>query len=122
MQNMTNVHLQNTHSFYTQLSDLNRSSVQHDLSTNSSNRPSTPTQGRHLTRSKSAPRSLNNMNSSQNPTGYNYFIDSGRFPTLPLHTSRSRIPRRLKFIYFWASTRLMQRLIMVSDNRIVFFS
>ncbi|XP_071803083.1 sterol regulatory element-binding protein cleavage-activating protein-like isoform X2 [Asterias amurensis] len=98
-----------------ELSDLNRSSVQHDLSTNSSNRPSTPTQGRHLTRSKSAPRSLNNMSSSQNPTGYNYFIDSGRFPTLPLHTSRSRIPRRLKFIYFWASTRLMQRLIMCAS-------
>ena len=69
-----------------------------------------------MTRSKSAPRSLNKMSylSAQSHVEYGYLADSGRSSTLPLHTTRSRIPRRLRFIYFWASTRLMQRLIMVS--------
>ncbi|XP_038076321.1 sterol regulatory element-binding protein cleavage-activating protein-like isoform X2 [Patiria miniata] len=89
-----------------ELSDLSRNSVRQELAAAANaeaERPLTPTQGRHMTRSKSAPRSLNKLGyrSTQTP--------------LPLHTTRSRIPRRLRFIYFWASTRLMQRLIMAAS-------
>ncbi|XP_022079877.1 sterol regulatory element-binding protein cleavage-activating protein-like [Acanthaster planci] len=103
-----------------ELSDLSRNSVRQELAASArleAERPPTPTQGRHMTRSKSAPRSLNKMSyvSTHSQPGYNYPGSSRRLATLPLHTTRSRVPRRLKFIYFWASTRLMQRLIMAAS-------
>ncbi|XP_033127838.1 sterol regulatory element-binding protein cleavage-activating protein-like isoform X2 [Anneissia japonica] len=92
-----------------ELSDLHKSSIQDQL-----HAPSAAMTPRSISRTMSVPDSINMMS----PTKQR-MLQARLPPATPLFR---KVPKRLRLVYFWASTRVVQRLIMVSTVLWIIFT
>ncbi|XP_071946815.1 sterol regulatory element-binding protein cleavage-activating protein-like [Antedon mediterranea] len=92
-----------------ELSDLQKTSIQEELQT-----PPVTMTPRSISRTKSVPDSINMMS-----PGKQRMLQTRLPPATPLFR---KIPKRLRLVYFWASTRVVQRLIMVSTVLWIIFT
>ncbi|XP_072029626.1 sterol regulatory element-binding protein cleavage-activating protein-like [Amphiura filiformis] len=111
-----------------ELSDLHKNAIQEELQNENiaeqSQTYSAANIGNRIPRSKSAPRSLHHMAliNNQIPSPDDPELEQGKMRAMPSVMTHRRTPRRLRIIYFWASTRMMQRLIMTATVLWILFT